>query len=363
MIYIVAGEPSGDLHGSHLINNFKKQSKEPLMIRGLGGPLMQKAGLKTIEKFDKLSVMGFLEVLLRLPFFIKLKNKTILDIKKHLPKKIVLIDYPGFNLKLAQTIKKELQIKIYFYISPQVWAWKEKRVLSIKKYVDEMIVVFPFEKDWYAKRNFFVNYFGHPLIDLYKNKVKKEPSKTINVGVFPGSRQQELDNHLPVLRQTIALLNNKFDNLRFIVGVANEKTNKHIIKKLNLKSNFTVVANNSIHAFNLSNVAIVASGTATLECAISKTPFVVIYKTSFISWFLTSFFIKINFASIVNILGNRLIVKELLQKNCVPSLIADQVCSLINSNNTMFLNEMREIVGTLGDGTSYKKSSNFILNS
>ena len=100
-----------------------------------------------------------------------------------------------------------------------------------------------------------------------------------------------------------------------------------------------------------------------MECAISKTPFVVIYKTSFISWFLTSFFIKINFASIVNILGNRLIVKELLQKNCAPSLIADQVCSLINSNNTMFLNEMREIVGTLGDGTSYKKSSNFILNS
>ena len=357
---MIAGEPSGDLHGSHLINNFKKYSKGPLTFRGIGGPLMQNAGLKSIELFDKLSVMGFLEVLLRLPFFLKLKNKTILDIKKNRPEKIILIDYPGFNLKLAKTIKKESQAKVYFYISPQIWAWKEKRINSIKKYIDEMIVVFPFEKEWYAQRGFFVHYFGHPLIDLYKNKVKKESSKKINVGIFPGSRQQELKNHLPVLRQSIALLKSKFNNLHFIVGVANEKTSSDIVCKLNLKSNFTVVVNNSIHAFNLSRVAIVASGTATLECAISKTPFVVIYKTSFISWVLASFFIKINFASIVNILGKKLIVKELLQKNCSPNLIANQVCSLISSNNSMFLNEMQGVVGLLGDGVSYKKSSNFI---
>ena len=114
---MIAGEPSGDLHGSHLINNFKKYSKGPLTFRGIGGPLMQNAGLKSIELFDKLSVMGFLEVLLRLPFFLKLKNKTILDIKKNRPEKIILIDYPGFNLKLAKTIKKESQAKVYFYIT------------------------------------------------------------------------------------------------------------------------------------------------------------------------------------------------------------------------------------------------------
>jgi len=363
LIYIIAGEPSGDLHGSHLINSLQKNSKELLTFRGIGGPLMQNAGLQSIETFHKLSVMGFAEVLVRLPFFFKLKTKTIKDIKKHQPQKIILIDYPGFNLKLAKAIKKETSCKTYFYISPQVWAWKESRINTIKQYIDKMIVVFPFEVDWYQKRGVSVNYFGHPLIDLYKGKVKKYPSKKINIGLFPGSRKQELEKHLPVLKKTINLLKTQFNNLHFIVGAANASSQDYIINSLQLQENYTVIINNSVEAFNLSQVAIVSSGTATLECAISQTPFVVIYKTSLISWILTSLFIKVRFASIVNILANKLIVDECLQKNCSSDLISRRVLKLIRTDNALFFNETLKVVSRLGSGHSYEKSGQFILNS
>ena len=362
LIYIIAGEPSGDLHGANLIKSFNALSNDSWSFRGIGGPLMQQEGFTSIEDFKKLSIMGFLEVLKVLPFFLRLKKKTILDITKHHPKKIILIDYPGFNLKIAQAIKQKTEIKVYFYISPQLWAWKESRINLIKKYVDEIIVVFPFEVEWYKKRGVRAHYFGHPLIDLYKNKVISIRSKKINVGIFPGSRKQELNNHLPVIKETIKLLGDKFDNLHFIVGL-NTKNNHKIIKKLALNSNYTVVINNSIKAFNLSDVALVASGTATLECAISKTPFVVIYKTSYFNWFLTSLFIKVSFASIVNILANKLIVLEFLQKKCNPLFISKELIRLIEADSQAFESETEKVLAQLGNGSSYKKTSRFILNS
>ena len=362
LIYIISGEPSGDLHGSYLMQELKSQSQVPLSFRGLGGPLMQQEGLKSVEFFEKLSVMGFFEVLKVLPFFLKLKKKIINDIRKHRPHKIILIDYPGFNLKIAKAIKGFLKTKIYYYISPQLWAWKEKRIEIIVKYVDEMIVVFPFEVDWYKKRGVNVQYFGHPLIDLYKNNPSiNNKNQTITVGLFPGSRNQEIKKHSAVIKDTIKILNNQIKNIHFIVGVP-KQSNPIIIKNLGLQSNYTVVANNAFDAFNKSDVAIVASGTATLECAISKTPFVVIYKTSLFSWLLTSWLVKVRFASIVNILANKLIAPEFLQKRCLPNLIATKVIDLINSDNQQFETEVEKLVCNLGEGSAYNKTGNYILN-
>ena len=362
LIYILSGEHSGDLHGANLIKELTLQSKNTLIFRGLGGPLMQSEGLTSIESFNKLSVMGFVEVLKKLSFFIKLKQKIIDDIVACKPVKIILIDYPGFNLKIAKAIKQKIKTKIFYYISPQIWAWKEGRINTIKEYVDEMIVLFPFEVIWYKQRHVNVNYFGHPLIDLYNSKkLSSQNISEITVGVFPGSRKQEIDKHIPILNKTIQLLRNKLKNVRFVVGV-NKELKHDFTNVLNLQSNDLILENNAFNIFNQCQVAIVASGTATLECAITQTPCVVIYKTSFLSWLLTSWFVKIKFASIVNILGNKFIFKEYLQKRCRPHLIAKQVIQLINSDNKQLGEDLKIIINELGNGCAYKQTGDFILN-
>ena len=356
LFYFIAGEPSGDLHASNIMRSLKKQSL--VSFRGLGGPLMEKEGLVSLESFDRLAVMGFVEVIKELSFFLKLKKKIINDIKITKPDKIILIDYPGFNLRLAKALSSFCNVPVIYYISPQFWAWKEKRIKYIKKYITNMIVLFPFEVSWYQKRNIKVNYFGHPLIDLYQKKIVKNDK--ICIGLFVGSRKQEINNHAPVVKEVVKHLQQNISNVFFIIGsLKNERLN--IAKDLGLKNNYKIVYD-SFSAFDESDVAIVASGTATLECAITKTPFVVIYKTSFLSWLFASLFIKINFVSIVNILAKKLIVSELLQKNCHSNLICKKINILLSSNNEEYNNEINKILCLLGDGDSYPKTAEFILN-
>jgi len=361
LIYFIAGEPSGDLHASNLLLQLKKLD-DNLIFRGLGGPLMEAQGLFPIDDFKKLSVMGFFEVLRDLPFFIKLKKKVINDIKNHSPATLVLVDYPGFNLKIAKAIKNKIRnINIVYYISPQIWAWKEKRINIIKKHIDSLIVLFPFEVAWYKNRGVNVQYFGHPLIDLYKSHASEVGFKKNKViGLFPGSRSQEIVKHVPVLKECINLLKNRFKNIHFLVGLA-EGTNKDVVLDLGLKTNFTIIKNNSLKAFNLSDVAIVASGTATLECAITKTPCVVIYKTSILSWLIASLFMKIQFVSIVNILANKMVYKELLQKKCTPQLIYKNVLNLLENKDCGKIKELEDLSGSLGEGTAYLNTAKYIL--
>ena len=336
LFYFIAGEASGDLHGANLIEQLKKQTNFPLEFRGLGGPKMIKNGLTPVENFERLAVMGFYEVLKNLLFFFKLKRKVMQDIIEHQPSKIILIDYPGFNLKIAESIKKNTKIntKIYYYISPQLWAWKENRLNNIKKYVDEMIVLFPFEVEWYQKRGFSVQYFGHPLLDNYsKTTFTKNDFTNLTIGFFPGSRNQEIKKHLPIMQNIINELDGSNsgsikgkslaeidDNLKIniVVGVVDNKEN-YVVNPMFFSKKWNIhYVQDSFGAFEKSDVAIVASGTATLECAITETPMVVIYKMSQISWWLTKFFIKVPFASIVNILAREKlsIVSEYLQGEC-----------------------------------------------
>ena len=354
------GEPSGDLHASNLLLQLKKLDRG-LLFRGLGGPLMQAQGMVPVDNFKKLSVMGFLEVLRELSFFIKLKKKIINDIIKHAPKTLVLVDYPGFNLKIAKEIKIKIKdIKIVYYISPQIWAWKEKRISIIKKYIDSMVVVFPFEVRWYKQRGVDVKYFGHPLVDLYKNKIVETHNTNKIIGVFPGSREQEVLKHVPVLKKFIQLIQKNNKEIQFLIGLS-DGVDEKIIHSLGLKKNYTIIKNNSVKAFNLSDVAVVASGTATLECALTKTPCVVIYKTSLLSWWVASFFIKVDFISIVNILANKLLYKELLQKNCTPELIYKNILTLLDKKTNNNMKEFEKIINSLGNGTSYLDTAKHIL--
>lgn len=359
LYYIVAGEASGDLHGFHLMRSLNKITSN-VIFRGIGGLQMQSLGLHSLVDFNRLAVMGFVEVLRDLLFFIKLKKLLIKDIKKHKPQKIILIDYPGFNLSLAKTIKKTTNIPVFFYIGPQVWAWKEGRINQIKKYIDKLIVIFPFEVEWYKQRGINVEFFGHPLIGLTQKtngSNKKNQFKTISL--FPGSRKQEILKHIPLLQKAVSILHHKNPKIQFVlcrVPGLDEKT-KMLLKNITVAK----TVNTSQEALCNCDAAIVASGTATLECAISKTPFVVIYKTSIISWLIAKYFISIPFVSIVNIIANKKIVEEFLQRKATPQNIAREVLWLLHNPEKIKKN-LSKVGASLGPRDAYKKTARFIFD-
>ena len=358
LYYIVAGEASGDLHGSNLMSCIIKNTPY-LSFRGVGGPLMSQRGLKSLVFFNNLAVIGFFEVIKNFGFFLKLKKKLISDILLCKPDKIILIDYPGFNLSLAKAIKKITNIPVFFYISPQVWAWKENRISIIKKYVDQLIVVFPFEKTWYKKRNLDVQYFGHPLIDLYKKHTfHKAKAFPLVVGLFPGSRKQEIKYHVPLLLKIIRLILKTNSNVQFIICLA-PSINADEIKQLTQLDNVKIKPGCSWDVFNASSAAIVASGTATLECAISKTPFAVIYKTSLFNWLVANFILSVPFVSIVNILAKKLVVKEFLQYQALPEKIAEHTLKLLQHPKKTAV-ELSSVVNNLGGGRAYEQAAQYI---
>ena len=359
LYYIIAGESSGDLHGAQIIKSIKNITPG-VHFRGLGGARMIEQGLTSLENFNKLAVMGFLEILKDLTFFLNLKKYIISDIRKNAPQKIILIDYPGFNLSLARTLKKYTTIPIIYYISPQVWAWKENRVSIIRKYIDKLIVIFPFEKVWFKQRGIEVEYFGHPLVDIYKNQLNHRSQSQEYISFFPGSRLQEIKRHLPLIKKIIEILFSKNTSMKFIVSRAKGIPAKEF-DSLARMSKVYVDSSESIETFKKSSLCIIASGTATLECALTNTPLIVIYKTSFISWFIAKIFLKIPFISIVNILAQKKIVSEYVQYGVNIQKISAEIISLLN-NSTLMKKEMKEVTQTLGLGNAYNASAKYIVN-
>ena len=307
--------------------------------------------------------MGFWEVIKKYKFFLRLEKLILKTIVKEKPNKIILIDYPGLNLRLAKKIKQNHNIPIFYYISPQLWAWKEKRINLIKKYVNHMIVIFPFEQAWYLKRGLDVQYFGHPImkqvdgLSLNKEITKNAHFKTI--ALLPGSREQEINKHLPVLLHLIKKYKTINPSVGFIVSCASNinKRSFNDFEALGVR----VDSRSLFEICNESDLAIVASGTATLECAMYNVPMIVIYKMSVLSWFITKYFIKVDFASIVNLLNKKLLVSELLQSNLnVKNLIAEiQKIENKESLNRIYFG-YNKIKKLLGDGTAYAGAAKYI---
>jgi len=363
-ILIIAGEASGDLHGAGLMKEML-QINSSINFIGLGGSKMEKEGLRSLAPINKLAVMGFWEVAKNLVFFFKLKKKVLQTIVTSKPDQIILIDYPGFNLSIAKAVKKKLHIPIFYYISPQLWAWKEKRINLIKKYIDKMIVVFPFEKAWYKERGVDVQYFGHPIIKTKKQYVFSvlNYKKSINIALCPGSRVQEVERHMPVLCEFIKKyhpINNQTINF-FIVRAPDVE--ESLLEKHMKNLNAYIVDQPVLEVFQKCHFGIVASGTASLESAITTRPLVVIYKMSWLSWYITQKFIKIPFACIVNILANKKIVPELLQADFNVQNLAATLNDFFNKNSQKdYKNNIEEVIRTLGDGNAYAKTAQYILN-
>jgi lipid-A-disaccharide synthase len=320
--YIIAGEASGDLHGSNLIKELRLLDAHA-NIRCWGGDLMKAEGAVVIKHFRDLAFMGFVEVVLNIRTILKNIRFCKSDILSFQPDILILIDYPGFNIRIAEWAKKE-EIKTVYYISPQIWAWKESRVHTIKKCVDKMLVILPFEKDFYSKWNYKVEYVGHPLVKVIEDFKKAHPrdlDKKKIIALLPGSRKQEINIKLPVMLQ----VSKAFPKYEFIVAKAPGLEDSFYQPFLSGYTNVLALGGQTYQLLNQATAALVTSGTATLEAALFGVPEVVCYKGNPISYHIAKWVIKVKYISLVNLIMNKLVVKELIQAdmttaNCILEL-------------------------------------------
>ncbi|OUW38650.1 MAG: lipid-A-disaccharide synthase [Flavobacteriaceae bacterium TMED184] len=346
-IFIIAGEDSGDLHGASLISEIKKINPKAQFF-GVGGNRMQKEGLVLTQHIKKLNIIGFFEVLKHYRRIKKIFNETLLEIKKINPNKIILIDYPGFNLRMAKKLHG-LNFDITYFILPQVWAWKESRIKTLTRYCTRLISIIPFEKKWFKKRGVKVHYAGHPLSILSKKKYNPEhfrlsyniPKKNKIIALLPGSRKSEVEKNWKIFSETIKILKSKTKNLTFLL-IEGQNVSIHC------ESNIIKIKNNQYEAIKSSNAAIVCSGTATLETAMLKCPMVVCYKTSYASWVLVKILSRVKFISLVNLIAEEKVVAECVQKKMNAKNLSNEIISLLDTKKSEAVKEKYEqIIKTL----------------
>lgn len=336
-IMVIAGEASGDQHAAELITHLKALNPS-LTFSGLGGQRMKAAGVDIYFDMTELAVVGFVEVLKHYRDFRRLFQLVLNKARDQKPQAVILVDYPGFNLRLARELKKT-GIKIIYYISPQVWAWKESRIKLIKTCVDRMIVFFEFEVDFYACRGYRVFHAGHPLLDAAVPRVNAktflsslglEGSEPV-IALLPGSRRKEVEKILPLLLASARIIHSQKPGARFLILKANTIDNELITPHLKDLPFPVNVVSDYYTALQACDCALVASGTATLETAIMNKPMVVVYKTSLITWALAKLFVKIPCIGLVNVVAGRKIVPECVQFDATPEKIAAELLAIINS--------------------------------
>mmetsp|Transcript_21518 Transcript_21518/g.9979 ORF Transcript_21518/g.9979 Transcript_21518/m.9979 type:complete len:372 (+) Transcript_21518:10154-11269(+) len=361
---IIAGEASGDEHGANLVIAMKKKDNN-LFFCGIGGQALKNAGVKIVMDSSELAVVGITEVLSKASGIIKgiINAKRLLKDMK--PAILVLIDFPEFNLIIAKKAKK-LGIPVLYYISPQMWAWRKGRIKKIVRLVDHMAVILPFEDEFYKKYNIPVSYVGHPLLDTDRfrfNASNNNDKKSEQfIGLLPGSREKEVSRNFPVMLKAALILYNRNKDLKFAFALApglNIKRVENILKKYDKNLDIEIVTDGVEKVLKKSVFAIVASGTATLESAFFGVPAVVIYKTSFFTYWLGRALIRVNNISLVNLIAGRNIVPELIQSGANHETISNEVETILKDKDKLKkikeeLSAMCKLLG--GKGASYKVS-------
>ena len=359
--YLIAGEASGDLHGSNLLKGLK-QVDQNAEFRFWGGDLMKAQGGTLVKHYKETAIMGFFEVLMNLRTINRFLKECKQDIQNYNPDVVVLIDYPGFNLRIAK-FTKSLKLKTYYYISPKIWAWKESRIKKIKAFIDKMFVIFPFEVDYFKnKHNFPVDYAGNPLLDAVQEKID-EPGDLNDfiaknnledkpiIGILAGSRKQEIDRNLSVMLEIIP----EYPDYQFVIAAApsiepeyyNQYTKGYDVK---------VVFNQTYDTLKHSTAALVTSGTATLETALFNVPQVVCYRAGNLSYFIAKQFVKLDYISLVNLIMDSEVVKELIQFDMNPKMVKNELDKILfeGKPRLKMLNNYQKLRETLG-GTGASK--------
>ena len=364
--YIIAGEASGDLHASNLMKALLKEDPNA-EFRFWGGELMQNVGGTLVKHYRDLAFMGFVEVLFNLKTILNNIKFCKKDIEQFQPDALIFIDYPGFNMRIA-TWAKQKGIPTHYYISPQIWAWKENRIKTIKRDVDYMYVILPFEKDFYEKKhNFPVDFVGHPLLDAIHNReeidgaiFRKENnlSEKPIIALLPGSRKQEINTKLKVMLSVVA----DFPDYQFVIAGAPSQDYSFYEPFLTNK-NVAFVSNKTYNLLSVSHAALVTSGTATLETALFSVPEVVCYKGSWISYQIAKRVITLKFISLVNLIMDKEVVKELIQGELNTKNVKTELQKILSGlQREKMLENYAELKHKLGGGGASEKTAQLIIS-
>ena len=364
--YIIAGEASGDLHGSNLMKALYEEDPNA-DIRFWGGDLMQNVGGTLVKHYRQLAFMGFVEVIFNLKTILNNIKICKNDITQFNPDVIIYIDYPGFNMRIAKWAK-QIGYKNHYYISPQIWAWKENRITAIKHDIDKMYVILPFEKDFYeVKHNFPVEFVGHPLIDAIHNQagIDANAFRTENhlsdkpiIAILPGSRKQEISKMLAVMLSVVK----DFPDYQFVIAGAPSQE-LSFYQQFISGENIKFVSNKTYALLRNSTAALVTSGTATLETALFKVPEVVCYKGSWASYQIAKRIITLKYISLVNLIMDKEVVTELIQDDCSTKRIKEELTKILEPNYRKALLENYDLLEEkLGGIGASKKTAHLIVN-
>jgi lipid-A-disaccharide synthase len=381
-ILIVAGEPSGDEHAAKLVRALREAAPEiEFEFFGATGSHLRETGVETVVASDNFSIVGLPEIARALPMFWRAFRTLKAEAERRQTDATILIDFPEFNLKLAKSLKKR-GVKVIYYISPQLWAWRKYRMRTIEKHVDLLLTILPFEKNWYARRGIsHVEYVGNPTVREVHSKLSKtefcdkhnlEAAKPL-IALLPGSRHKEISRILPLMLETAKLIAHKNNEIQFVVALALTRNLEEVEaakNKTNLKSNgekdalkIIVVQNETHEALNAADAAAVTSGTATLETAIIGTPLAVVYKTSDFNYKLLRPLISVEHFGLINLIAEERIARELIQDDFTPETLVDELFRLLEpEKNRAMREQLQKATEKLGTGGASKRAAEAILN-
>lgn len=363
-VLIIAGEASGDLHGAHLVREMLRL--DPcLEFIGVGGAKMKEAGVRVVADMAEMAVVGITEVLCRVGTIYRIFRSLTRLLSSERPRLVILIDYPDFNLRFARAAHKK-NIPIVYYISPQVWAWRKGRVTQIARLVDMMIVIFPFEKEFYEKTKVAVRFVGHPLLDSVRPQLSREdacrcfgltPGVT-TIGLLPGSRRSEVGRLLPPMLKAMPRIADRIKPVQFIMALAPGLDREEIERLIGPQRSLVRIVENSIYeVMHCADLLLVASGTATVEAAIMGVPMIVVYRVSPLSYFLAKVLISVKNIAMVNIIAEKTIAPELIQKSCNPERITAEAAALLRdpARRATMKQELARVKERLGEpGASHR---------
>jgi lipid-A-disaccharide synthase len=364
--YLIAGEASGDLHASNLMKEIKAFDTHA-EFRFLGGDLMQKQGGTLVKHFKETAYMGFLDVLVHLPSILKNIKFIKQDISDYDPDVVILVDYPGFNLRIAEYAHQK-GFKVYYYISPKIWAWKQSRVYKIKAYVDKLFIIFPFEEEFYKTYDYETEYLGNPILDAVRTNdedkesfIKKyQLSDKDIIALLPGSRKQEIRHNFPLMMKVAEA----FPDYQFVVAAA-PSLDKELFYKYAGDKNIPLIFNDTYSILKHSEAALVTSGTATLETAILDVPELVCYKGEHISYHIAKRLIKVDYISLVNLIMQKEVIKEFIQYDMTLENVSGELDRLLNDTEyrNQMLEDFKEMKVLLGGKGASRRTAEKIVGS
>jgi lipid-A-disaccharide synthase len=384
---IIAGEASGDLHAAEVLRELKRFDPS-IETFGIGGDLLAREGMRLVHHAREMGIVGFFNVLRHLRMFRRIFDETVAEIAREKPDAVLLVDYPGFNLRMARRCK-ELGIRVVYYISPQLWAWKKGRVKQVAKYVDRMIVIFPFEETFYREHGIEAAYVGHPLIEEIGHLVRprvgsrgsgvgaasiaetnaasspapdtRHPTPAVRIALLPGSRKAEVASLLPTMIDAVEILARERSVDAYVVQaptIPRELLDEYVIGR-----NVRVVAHENGEPVAAADVALSSSGTATLECAVLGTPVIVMYRLSFANYWLGRMVVTIPHFALINIVAGKKIVPELIQGDVNGQTIADETRRLLEpANYAAVVEELAAVRSKLGDAGAARRAAEILID-